>query len=176
MPSQVEWETWSTSCGIKGTPLLSALLFLEFLTSFPLDFMHLVWENIARTLTDLISDKDFKNLPKGNWKHVLNKKDWKAVGKVCKESGDTMPAAFGCCVPNIAEEQSHFIAESWSNWILYLGPVLLCKRLKRENYIHFVKLSNLLTKCLQFRLSPAHINKIEISLASWVQEYKRYVA
>jgi hypothetical protein len=36
--------------GIKGIPLLASLLSLEFLTSFPYNFMHLVWENVVKLL------------------------------------------------------------------------------------------------------------------------------
>jgi len=43
--------------GIKGTPLLSTLDSLAFPQSFPLDFMHIAWENVVKTLIGLWTGK-----------------------------------------------------------------------------------------------------------------------
>ena len=36
--------------GIKGIPLLSYLPSLSFPSSFPFDFMHLIWKNLVKNL------------------------------------------------------------------------------------------------------------------------------
>lgn len=171
-----EYKTRSTACGIKGIPILSSLHSLRFPTSFPFDFMHLVWENVIQTLTDLWCGK-FKGLDEGTGDYRLKDSVWKAIGAACKKSGDTIPAVFGGRVPNIAEERSHFIAETWALWGQYVAPVLLRRRFKNPvYYTHFVKLVALLNMCLQFRISPAEIDKLEIGLAQWVKEFERFVS
>ena len=48
--TNAEAERLVKQYGIKGLPLLSCLLSLEFLTLFPYDFMHLIWENLVKNL------------------------------------------------------------------------------------------------------------------------------
>jgi hypothetical protein len=49
-----DFDRLSTKFGIKGVPLLSALSSLSFLTSFPYDFMHLIWANLIPNLILLV--------------------------------------------------------------------------------------------------------------------------
>lgn len=168
-------EALSMETGIKGIPILSCLSSLDFPTSFPYDFMHLIWENVVKTLANLWCGK-FKGLDEGSGEYELGKGVWEAIGKACKASGDTIPSAFGCRVPNIATERSNFIAESWSHWCLYLGPVLLRKRFRRPiYYTHFVSLVSLLTPCLQFGMSLRKVDELRRGFADWVVEYERLV-
>lgn len=168
-----EYKALSMETGIKGVPVLALLSSLEFPTSFPYDFMHLVWENVVKTLADLWCG-EFRGLDEGVEEYELGKAVWEAIGKGCKASGDSIPSAFGCRVPDIAHERSHFIAESWSNWTLYLGPALLRKRFRRpEYYQHFVSLVTLLSRCLRFQLSFSDVDFLRDGFAKWVVEYER---
>lgn len=170
-----EQKALAMETGIKGVPVLSLLSSLSFPTSFPYDFIHLVWENVVKTLADLWCG-EYKGLDDGKEDYQLGKTVWEAIGKACKTSGDTVPSAFGCRVPNIANERSHFIAESWSNWTLYLGPVLLRKRFRRpEYYQHFVSLVKLLSRCLQFSINLPDVDDLRKGFADWVVEYERCV-
>lgn len=175
-PTEQLAKELATSYGIKGTPLLSLLSSLEFPISFPYDFMHLVWENVVKTLADLWGGDAFKGMGEGSEKYRLGKTIWSAIGEGCKRSGDTIPSAFGCRVPSIATERSHFIAELWAQWTLYVGPVLLRKVFCRPKYQqHFVKLVSLLKQCMQFSLSFEDVAKLRTGFAEWVTEYERHV-
>ena len=48
--TDAEEKRLSQSFGIKGVPLLSTLSALSFPTSFPYDFMYIVWENLIPNL------------------------------------------------------------------------------------------------------------------------------
>jgi hypothetical protein len=60
-PTAAESERLATNCGIKGVPLLNSLCSLSFPTSFPYDFMHLIWTNLIPNLILLWTGK-FKDL------------------------------------------------------------------------------------------------------------------
>jgi hypothetical protein len=61
-PNSAIGEVCAKKCGIKGIPVLSALSSLMFPSSFPYDFMHLIWENLIPNLISLWRG-EFKKLP-----------------------------------------------------------------------------------------------------------------
>lgn len=171
--TKVARDDLSKLFGINGTPILSRLSSLSFPASFPFDFMHLIWENVTKTLVDLWCG-DFKGIDEGTGEYTVASAVWEAIGTLCRASGDTIPAVFSARVPNIATERSHFIAETWGTWTLFLGPVLLRKRFRRDVYHkHFVSLVKLLSICLQFNLTSADIDKVELGMRKWVLEYEK---
>jgi hypothetical protein len=113
---------------------------LSFPTSFPYDFMHLIWANLIPNLI-LLWTRKFKDLDHDGQDYVIMQTVWNAIGEATSQAGRTIPAAFGSRVPNIALEKSHMIAETYSIWTLYLAPVLLKGRFLNERYYnHFIKL------------------------------------
>ena len=99
--------------GIKGLPLLSYLPSLEFPTSFPYDFMHLIWENLVKNLV-LHWTGEFKGLDEGSDDYKFTKPIWEAIGEATAASGSTIPSAFGARVPNTATHKNQYTAEMWS--------------------------------------------------------------
>lgn len=170
-----DYDNFSTLYGIKGTPLLSALSSLSFPTSFPYDFMHLIWANLIPNLIRLWTGK-FKDLDHAGQDYVIVKTVWEAIGEATFQAGGTIPAAFGSRVPNIALERAHMICETYSIWTLYLAPVLLKGRFLNERYYnHFVKLVRLLTLCLELEITHEEIDYLDKNFQEWVQDYERYV-
>ena len=89
--------------------------------------------------------------------------------------GQTIPAAFGSRVSNIAVEKSQMTAETHSIWTVYLAPTLLNGRFINEQYYkHFIQLVQLLTLCLEFEITQDQINDLERGFQEWVEEYERY--
>jgi hypothetical protein len=161
--------------GIKGIPLLSYLPSLSFPSSFPYDFMHLIWENLIKNLILHWTGK-FKGLDDGAESYQLPNAIWEAIGKSTAASGSTIPSAYGSRVPNIATNSSYCSAEMWSFWTLYLGPVLLRRRFQHQKYYkHFVRLVRLLNICLQFEITDDEIEEIRSGFIQWVKDYERHV-
>lgn len=158
--------------GIKGVPLLSHLPSLSFPTSFPYDFMHLIWENLIKNLV-LLWTGEFKGLDDGRESYEVSKAIWEAIGESTAASGSTIPSTYGSRVPNISTSSSQCSAEMWSFWTLYLGPVLLRRRFENKYYQHFIRLVRLLTICLQFEITDTEIEKIRTGFIHWVQEYEK---
>ncbi|KDQ10505.1 hypothetical protein BOTBODRAFT_163812 [Botryobasidium botryosum FD-172 SS1] len=171
-PTTAEANSLATECGVKGTPILSALSSLEFPTSFPIDFMHLIWENIVKNLI-LLWTKNFPALAHENSQpYHIKKTVWDAIGEATAAAGSSIPSAFGSRVPNIAKNRGDFSAEAYSIWTLFLGPVLLWKFLKKPYYDHFVDLVTLLTVCMRFELTPTDVRFIRDGFVKWVQRYE----
>ena len=79
-------------------------------------------------------------------------------------------------MPNIYTEQSSMMAETWLNWIMYLGPILLQNRFSRPVYYeHFIKLSCLVHLCMSYEMKQSDVKLIWNGFVEWVQEYEQYV-
>jgi hypothetical protein len=101
---------------------------------------------------------------------------WEAIGEATFRAGETIPAAFGSRVPNVALEKAHMICETYSIWTLYIAPVLLKGRFLDERYYnHFVKLVQLLTHCIDLEITHEEIDDLDQNFQKWVQDYERYV-
>ncbi|KAJ3501992.1 hypothetical protein NLJ89_g9087 [Agrocybe chaxingu] len=171
-PTNAAADRLSRLYGIKGVPILSYLPSLKFPTSFPYDFMHLIWENLIKNMI-LHWTGDFKGLDEGSEAYTLPKGVWEAIGLAAATSGDTIPSAYGARVPNIAADSTTCNAEMWSFWTLYLGPVLLRRRFQRPKYFrHFVRLVQLLNICLQFEITKQEIEELRQGFIQWVKDYE----
>jgi len=177
---QVQFAETSTSekelakeFGIKGIPLLSSLSSLSFPTSFPYDFMHLIWENLIPNLI-LFWTGQFKDVQHADQDYVLESSVWKEICHISAEAGNTIPAPFGCRVPNMSTQHWQLTAESRAVWTQYIAPIVLRGRFKEVKYYkHFLELVHLLNLCLEFELPEDKITEIENGFIKWVQDYER---
>jgi hypothetical protein len=163
----------SKTYGINGISILSYLPSISFPSSFPYDFMHLVWENLIPNLV-LLWTGSYKGLDQGTESYELSKAVWEAIGEFTAASGSTIPSAYGSRLLNIAKDKSYYSAEMWSFWALYLGPVLLRRRFQRPKYYtHFIRLVCLLNLCLQFEITDEEIEEIRLGFIQWVREFEQ---
>jgi hypothetical protein len=170
-----EAERLAKRYGVKGVSVLAHLGSLSFPESFPYDFMHLIWENLIKNLI-LLWTGEFKKLDSGAEEYQLEKAIWEAIGRKTASASDTIPSAYGSRVPNIAKDRPNVSAEMWSFWTLYLGPVLLRRKFRKEKYYrHFIDLVRLLNICLQFEITDAEIETLRTGFITWVAEYEEYV-
>ncbi len=168
-------ESLATKFGIKGIPLLSSLGSLSFPASFPYDFMHLVWENLIPNLV-LFWAGCFKELSHEGMGYALSDSVWNEICRISAEAGDTIPAAFGCRVPNMSTQRWQFTAESWAMWTIYIAPIVLRGRFPEDKYYkHFLGLVHLLNLCLEFELPMEKVAEIENGFIRWVEDYERSV-
>jgi hypothetical protein len=173
--TDVEALRLSKDYGVKGVPLVSHVPGLRLPQSFPYDFMHLIWENVIKNLV-LLWTGEYKGIDQGKECYELDPKVWEAVGAATFGSGLTIPHAFGSRSPNIASERSAFTAETWSFWMLFLGPALLHRRFKKDRYFqHFIDLVKLLNICLQFEYSNDNVKAVHAGFVAWVEKYEKYV-
>lgn len=170
--TNTEEDRLATKYGIKGIPLLSLLGSLSFPSSFPLDFMHLIFENLIPNLVNHYTG-NFKDLGCGSESYELSKDVWTAICEAGAASQKTIPSAFGARVPNIEKERSSMTADSWSFWAQYIAPVLLRNRFQNNRYYkHFIDLIHLVKLCLNYEMEPADIGEIRSGFVKWVVEYE----
>jgi hypothetical protein len=171
-PSIAKHDCLSTIYGINGVPLLSTLSSLDFPRSFPYDFMHLI-TNILESLIDHWTH-NFKGLDEGSEEYEIPPSVWAAVGEATLNSNKSIPSAFGRKILNIAEDRAFFTSEAWIIWSTLLGPVLLCRRFKRERYYdHFVLLVKIILCCLEFEIMDEEIDKLQSDIVAWVEGYEK---
>jgi len=170
--TNVNADDLSKKFGIKGIPDLSYVPTLSFPSSFPYDFMHLIWENLVKNLV-LLWTGEFKGLDDGTESYTLPKAIWEAIRTATATAGSTIPSAYGSRVPNIQTHRSQLSAEMWSFWTLYLGPVLLRRRFQHQKYYaHFIRLVRLLNICLQFEITDDEIEEVRLGFIRWVEDYE----
>lgn len=158
--------------GIKGISALSCLSSISFPHSFPPDIMHAFFENIFPQLLDLWTG-DYKGMDQGVHEYELQPSVYKAICDAIVLSGDTIPAAYGCRVPNPNTDRGSFTAESWSIWGLMIGPVLLQNRfLDEQFYVHFIKLISLINLTLQLSITTDEVDQLKVGMAEWVTEFE----
>jgi len=173
--TKVEAEALSKEFGVKGRSILSEVDSLSFPQSFPIDFMHVAWENLMKTLVTLWSG-DYKGLGEGTRKYHLENATWKEVGARSGASSSTIPSAFGPHIPNVSEKGSYMSADMWSFWTQFLAPVLWRDSFKDpECYDHLIDLVYLFDLCLRREISAADINTIRAGFTKWVKGYSRWV-
>ena len=166
-------ERLAMKYGINGVPLLTVLDSLSLPLSTGYEFMHLLFENLIPNLA-LLWSGNFKGLDKDQ-PFVFSKTDWEAIGVATAASRSTIPSSFGAPVPNIAADRSTFSAESWSQWALFVGPVVLNGRFpKKRHYRHFCDLVRLINLCLKFEFSKKDIAEIREGFICWVEKYEKY--
>ena len=172
-PTTAQSNILAKNSGIKGIPILSYLPSLFFPHSFPYDFMHLIFENVMKNLI-LLWTGEFKGLSEGTGQYHLMPKVWEAVGTATAASGSTIPSAFTARPPNVCVDKMACTADTWSFWMLYLGPVLLSKRFQRRVYFdHFIELVKLIRICMQFKISTTEISTLREGFQNWVLKYEQ---
>jgi hypothetical protein len=163
--------------GINVLSPLSRLSSLDFPSSFPHDFMHAMFENVIPLLIDLWTRScKFATFGTGNEDYIIESGVWREIGAACAQSGSTIPATFGCRIPNLAQDRPQSTAESTLLFATLLAPALLRNQFKsRRYYDHFVRLTQLIDMCMAFELTPAEIEQIRKGFAAWVVDFKRCV-
>jgi hypothetical protein len=81
--NDAEEKERSQEYGIKCVPLLSTLSSLSIPHSFPYDFMHLVWENVIKTLI-LLWAGEYKGMDEGSGSYHLEPTVYEAIGAAGK--------------------------------------------------------------------------------------------
>src|SRR5258706_118288 len=148
--NQTQQKSLATQSDINGLSSLTQLSSIHIPTSFPYNFMHLIWENLIPNLVSLWTGT-YHGLTGGDFKILIER--WKAIGVAMYECSMLIPSQFGARVPNIHDKCSKFTAENWLFWTLFIAPIFLHNAFTHPiYYMHFIKLVKLLNICLVFEL------------------------
>ncbi|PIL32951.1 hypothetical protein GSI_05069 [Ganoderma sinense ZZ0214-1] len=174
--SENDYERLSKLYGIKGTPILSALSSLSFPSSFPYDFMHLIWENVIKNLMLFWTGK-YKDLDEGAENYQFPSAVWDTIGSATADSGASLPYIFGPRPPNVATDKVSWTADTRSFWAQYIAPVVLRGRFLHDKYYdHFVELVRLINICLGFDITTTQVDDVRRGFIGWVKKYEDILA
>lgn len=167
-------DTRGRDTGINGLSTLAQLSSLTFPGSFPHDFMHLMFENVIKTLLDLWTrSRDYEKFGSGVEGYLIDGTVWAAIGAACSKSGDTIPSSFGGRVPNIQKKRSELTSESILIFATLLAPGLLLHKFTNDAYYrHFIELVKLINQCIGIELTTQDVQYIREGFAKWVKKYE----
>ena len=99
---------------------------IKFPRSFPVDIMHLFFENIAPQMFKLWSSRFFfKDDGLNITPYIIPKSSWDMIGVLMQNNKKRVPLAFGRPPRNIFKHNAGYKAEEWANWItLYSIPLI----------------------------------------------------
>ena len=174
-PTRADEEKLAKHYGIKGKTILIGLDSLSFPSSFPYDFMHLIYENLLKNLICLWTN-DYKDLNTGTGSYTISATVWDAIGTATSKASDTIPSAYSARLGSISKDRSTFTADNYSFWALYIGPILLRWKFNQQCYYnHFVQLVSLIHICLKFDYTEGDVKTIREGFISWVLTYEKYM-
>ena len=98
---------------------------INFPRSFPIDIMHLFFENIAPQMFKLWTGRFFKDENLNNTPFIISNPSWKTIGLQMQNNKKNMPLEFGRPSRDIFKHHAGYKAKEWANWItLYSVPLL----------------------------------------------------
>src|SRR5687768_7848638 len=112
--------------GIKGKSILFELSSIIFPRLFPVDIMHLFFENIAPQMFKLWSSRFFiKDDNLNATPFAISRSSWDTIGVLMQNNKKKMPLVFSRPPRNIFKHNAGYKAEEWANWIsLYSVPLI----------------------------------------------------
>lgn len=124
----------------------------------------------------LLWSGNFKEVT-GPW--VLPKKTWEAIDEEILEAYKQIPSSHGRRMPKPFAHLAWFTAEDYSAFLLRVGAVVLYDRLPLVYYRHFLALSSIGRRLLDFRIPRASVavgGELREDIIAWVEAYERSVS
>lgn len=160
--------------------LLSIVDSFDFPLSFPLDMMHVLFENIVPQLLTswrgkYKNDKDDKGKDVQDERNfVFSEAEWEEIKAEVQASNTMVPSQWAPYV-NPIDRKSFWTAETYSYFVTHLGPIILQDRLPQAHYQHFLKLSDMTKVLVKSDIAFATLEALERDLVRWVKDFERYV-
>ncbi|RIA98244.1 hypothetical protein C1645_731794 [Glomus cerebriforme] len=139
--------------GVNGHSILLELQSIDFPTSFSIDIMHALFENIAPHMFRHFNEKFFNNEELNDTNYKISSDSWNEITKIIEQNRKNMPMGFGRPPINILKYHSAFKAEDWYNWIVLYSLPLLHNYLPIRHingWARFVRMTQL---CLELTIS-----------------------
>ncbi|RIB06185.1 hypothetical protein C2G38_1910086, partial [Gigaspora rosea] len=159
--------------GLNGRSILFELNSIEFPISFPVDIMHVLFENVAPAMLRHWSSTFFKDSQISNADYILSNSDWTKIVKIMESNRKNMPLNFGRPLIDIQRHSAAFKAEDWLNWVvLYLLPLL--QDYLPERYLNgWTKFVYMTKLCLKKSISIEELAEISNLFREFVTHYEK---
>jgi len=138
--------------------------------------MHLLLENVVQNLVHLWMGqfKPEKIVDAGSEDYIIPDHIWAKIGEETVDTVCYLPSSFVRRLGNIVKDQANYTAESWAFWFMYLAPILLKGRFKKDvYYTHLCSLVGIMKTCIRYSLTHHEIDDLEERIINWVDEFER---
>lgn len=145
---------------------------IDMSKSFPIDFMHLIFENLVPNLIEHWIGEF--GLDQGDESYELDAETWAAIGNATEAATETIPQVFVSALPNIATQRYQFTAEMYAFWIMHIAPLVL-KDAWADNkyYKHVMDLVHIIKTCTKRVILTADLPQLERDIQKWVKTYEK---
>ncbi|GES98992.1 transposase domain-containing protein [Rhizophagus clarus] len=167
-------ELLASNLGVVGRSVLLDIRSTQFPACFPVDIMHLFYENVAPYMLRHWMGSFFKDSTLNNQPYTLSNKQWSEIGANMDAIKKSIPTEFGRPPRNIFRHYSGYKAEEWASWITLYSLPLLKDQLPSvylKGWSFFVKAVRL---CQKRKLSLHDQNEIRSLLLQFHNHYERY--
>ncbi|POG82352.1 hypothetical protein GLOIN_2v1447159, partial [Rhizophagus irregularis DAOM 181602=DAOM 197198] len=172
--SKRERKELETEFGIKGRSILFNLKAIHFPNSFPIDLMHLIYENIAYYMFKLWTGTFFNdNSDQNIGDYILSQSEWKIIGEEMHQARKEFPTCFGRPPRNIVLYHKGYKAKEWAAWITMYSLPLLKGRMPQKHYKGWAKFVNAVRLCQKLSLTSQDINDIRFLFQSFYDYYEK---
>ena len=158
-------------CGLRHRSPFFELNSVNFPLSFPVDIMHLIFENVIRTLYKLWHGEFFKHDSETPDIRISDAV-WSRIGHDMESSRKLIPTSFGRAPRDINKYNRSFKAEEWCSFLLSYSPVLLRGALSPQLYEHYIKLVTAIEISIDYDISYDDIQQVKTLLKEFVHDYE----
>ncbi|GAA5931369.1 uncharacterized protein JCM15063_001447 [Sporobolomyces koalae] len=169
------YEVVSEFIGINGLPIISEVPGIDIPRSFSMELMHLLFENVMKDLRILWTGKLGTTTLTGDYPFVISQDDWDLVDVEVENASRDIPSEWGKKMPAPGRNQGWFTAEDYANFLNYVGPAVLHKRLQEPYYSHFLQFRSIALKLLHPNIPRRDINQgglLSEAIVDWVTQYE----
>ncbi|KAJ9127066.1 hypothetical protein QFC24_001300 [Naganishia onofrii] len=176
--TKTEKDELRKESGINGQSAFSAVDSLDFPWSFPLDMMHVLFENIMPQLMlcwrgKYKNDKDDKGKDVTDRRtFVLSDTAWEEIKLEVAASNTMVPSQFALYVNSI-DKKSYWTAETHSYFLMHLWPIIMKDRLPTPYYRHFVELSEITKVLVKIEMTQSEVDSLPAQLVKWVKDLEK---
>lgn len=145
-----------------------------------MDIMHVFFENIVTELLQLWEGTFRSRQVTGdseqhlNEDFVIGEAQWRNIDEEVVTSFKTVPTEMAERVRSI-RKRGYWTAESYSYFLLFLGPIVMKDRLPFQYYKHFLALSEIARGITRLEISRGDLSDLKNRLARWVRDFERQV-
>jgi hypothetical protein len=139
--------------------------------------MHILFENIIKQLLGMWDGSPVTRRGRSKqepW--VVSVADWDSISDDIVHSGKWIPTSIARNINVPLDNRSSWTAQTWSFFLMYLGPILLQGRLPNPYYRHFVQLSAIARSLTRVVIPRTDVAALHRQLGEWVRSFEKFVS
>ncbi|CAG8793726.1 26192_t:CDS:2, partial [Gigaspora margarita] len=146
---------------------------IECNTSFPVDTMHALFENVAQHMFHHLTGKFYNNEKLNDTEYKILTHNWNKIGKIIEHNQKTMLLEFGRPPINIQKYYNGFKAEDWHNWTVLYSLPLFQNHLPAKYINGWAKFVRVMQLCLEPTITNEVLKEIKVLFIDFINHYEQ---